>query len=310
MTSLRSGETKVGETIHTLGDWPDNDPSGRPVNGIRFALLGIAEDLGIRANKGVGTVRNAWEPFLKAFLNIQSNHFFAGDTCIVMGVVSGPEAVADYDTAVYTIVREILSKGWMPVVIGGGHNNAYPLLRALSLDTGKSIHCLNIDPHADLRASEERHSGNGFTYAVEAQLLSKYAMVGLHQSYNNQFILEKLKDHNTYKAVWWEDIFLQGTYTWTQAVQQGLYFVAGNRFGVELDMDAIENTLSSAMTPVGITAQQACQALFMLGMHPEAAYLHLPEAAAEREDGLQQVTIGKLLCYLVTSFIKGQQEIS
>lgn len=308
-TVTRPGETKIGETIHTFGDWLAGSDTALPVSGIRFALLGIEEDLGIRINKGIGTATTAWNPFLRSFLGLQSNDFLKGDTCIIMGVISGLDAVEDYDDVVSTVVGEILAKGWLPVVIGGGHNNAYPLLKALGLTAGKSIHCLNIDPHADLRALEGRHSGNGFSYAIEEQFLSRYAMVGLHRSYNNQFILDKLKDHHTYKAIWWEDVFLQGSYTWTQAIQQGLYFVAGNRFGVELDMDAIENTLSSAMTPVGITAQQACQALFMLGMHPEAAYLHLPEAAAERADGLHQSTIGKLLAYLVTSFIRGKQEI-
>ncbi len=308
LTATRAGETKIGETIYTFGDWLTGQPAEAPGSGIRFALLGIEEDLGIRANKGIGTKAFAWEPFLSSFLGLQSNEFLKGDTCMIMGVVNGLDTVEAYDACISAVTGEILSRGWIPVVIGGGHNNAYPLMKALSLTAGKSIHCLNIDPHADLRACEGRHSGNGFSYAIAQQYLGRYAMVGLHQSYNNRFILDKLKDHDTYRAVWWEDIFLRGSYTWTQAVQQGLYFVAGTAFGVELDMDAIEHALSSAMTPVGITAQQACQALFMLGMHPDAAYLHLPEGAAEREDGLKQSTTGKLLAYLVTSFIKGKQE--
>lgn len=53
-----------------------------------------------------------------------------------------------------------------PIAIGGGHNNAYPMLKGYSLAKKEKINAINCDPHADFRALEGRHSGNGFSYAV------------------------------------------------------------------------------------------------------------------------------------------------
>lgn len=303
----RAGETRLGEKVWTPEQLKQADADAK--RRIQYVVLGIEEDLGVKANGGVGGAHTGFRAFLKAILNIQSNEFLSGAEFLFLGTINHLDTISEYDEVVYTTLMEVFNNQWMPIVIGGGHNNAYPILKALSAYCDKPVGCINIDPHADLRSTEERHSGNGFSFAITHGYLGRYAMVGLHQSYNNQYMLDKLKDTSTYKAVWWEDIFLKGTYSWSQAIQQGLYFVAQDSFGVELDIDAIENTLSSAMTPVGLTTQQACQALFMLGMHPNASYLHLPEAVLERADGLKQATIGKLLTYLVTSFVKGRQEI-
>jgi formiminoglutamase len=304
-THTREGETKIGQTILSLDHLQISECNNYS---IKYAILGIDEDLGIVANKGIKSSQTAWNAFLKSFLNTQSNEFLDGKKMLLVGVIKQLDSVATYDEVVSDIVVAILKKGWIPIVIGGGHNNAYPLLKALSTVANKAIHCINIDPHADIRMLEERHSGNGFSYAIAHNYLKKYSIVGLHQSYNNQFILDTLQDNNTYKPFWWEDIFLKNKYTWTQAIQEGLDFVKADFFGVELDIDAIENTLSSAMTPVGISAQQACQSLYILGKQDNASYLHLPEAMLERADGLQQQSIGKLLSYLTTAFIKGKED--
>lgn len=297
--SLRNGEVKLGSVVTLANETFSPSPAHK------YAILGIPEDLGVQANMGLGGADTAWEAFMMSFLNVQANAFTPVDQIVLWGTITKQSSVDAYDTVVAEVVTAILSQGLIPIVIGGGHNNAYPLLKALATVEQSPINCINIDPHADLRVTQERHSGNGFSCAVRDQYLSQYAMTGLHQSYNNQFIIDQITDTTTYLPIWWEDIFLKGTYTWGQAIQQGVGFVGHKKFGVELDIDSIENALSSAMTPVGISSQQACQALFMLGMHPKAAYLHLPEAIARRSDGQQQPTIGKLLSYLVLAFMKG-----
>ena len=42
----------------------------------------------------------------------------------------------------------------IPMVIGGGHNNSFPLLKAVSQTLGypQGIACLNCDAHADFQA--------------------------------------------------------------------------------------------------------------------------------------------------------------
>lgn len=300
MVNHRIGEVKLGELI----SFASKDYVKQTHH--KFAILGVPEDVGVLANNGIGGAHTAWESFLKSFLNIQANMFAPVDAIVLWGWVGTQDSVDAYDTVVEAVVADIIANALIPIVIGGGHNNAYPLLAALAKHNKSTINCINIDPHADMRKTDERHSGNGFSCAIRDSYLGKCAMIGLHQSYNNQYMIEQMIANENLMAIWWESVFLDGSYTWTQAIQQGVAFVGNTSFGVELDLDSIEQVLTSAMTPVGISAQQAMQALYMLGMHPQSAYLHLPEGILHRADGLQQATIGKLLSYLTMSFIKGK----
>lgn len=155
---------------------------------------------------------------------------------------------------------------------------------------------------------EERHSGNGFSYAIQNGYLKKYAMLGLHKSYNNQFIIDQINSNEKLLAIWMEDIFIQKKVNFQDAIKRVISFVKEEKFGVELDMDALENTLSSALTPVGISPKEAMQYLFETGKNKNSIYLHLPEAVYKRADGMEQKTIGKLLSYLVQSFVMGKTQ--
>ena len=62
---------------------------------------------------------------------------------------------------------EIVPSGKIPIIIGGGHNNAYGNIKGLALAKGKPVNAINFDAHSDFRIMEGRHSGNGFSYAFE-----------------------------------------------------------------------------------------------------------------------------------------------
>ncbi|OYW17467.1 MAG: hypothetical protein B7Z54_08075 [Sphingobacteriales bacterium 12-47-4] len=75
--------------------------------------------------------------------------------------------------------------------------------------------------------------------------------------------------------------------------------------GIELDLDIIRNTLSSAMSPVGVDPLHARQYLSRTGTYSNTAYLHLCEGAVRLADGKEDQATGKLLSHLVIDFIKG-----
>ena len=83
-TKLRRFVTRVGERVHVVED--KNDFAASIEKSLSpYVLFGIPEDIGIRANMGLGGADTAWEPFLSAFLNIQSNDFFTGDEVLMAG---------------------------------------------------------------------------------------------------------------------------------------------------------------------------------------------------------------------------------
>ena len=74
------------------------------------------------------------------------------------------------------IVKPYVIKGYIPIVIGGGHNNAYGNIKGSALAHGKPVNAINFDAHSDFRILEGRHSGNGFRYAKSENYLHKYGI--------------------------------------------------------------------------------------------------------------------------------------
>ncbi|MFW1549794.1 hypothetical protein ACEV73_23635, partial [Vibrio parahaemolyticus] len=77
-------ETKLGERVQVVQN-PQQLEASLQVSTAQFVLLGIPEDVGVKANGGIGGADSAWLPFLKAFLNIQSNDFLEGSDILLLG---------------------------------------------------------------------------------------------------------------------------------------------------------------------------------------------------------------------------------
>ncbi len=298
LTSSRQGETKLGETI-------SSDPSKA-----KYLILGISEDIGPQSNGGFPGSTTAFSAFLKRFLNIQSNQFLSGQSIAILGEITalasfesmeqGRSAVAELDEFVVSILKPYVEKGMIPIVIGGGHNNAYPLIKTVSQTLNQPIRVVNFDPHADFRPLEGRHSGNPFSYAFHDGFMDFYAIMGLHQSYNSQFILDELVKHQMLCSFF--DDYLVGKAGFEQDLEAFASRIQSAPFGIELDMDSIAYMPSSAFSPSGMTLEQARQYVLKMAQSPNAKYFHLPEAAPKNPE--EEAVVGKALAYLVTDFIK------
>lgn len=299
----RSGETKLGERIQTISSLDALQSSTA-----KFVLLGIPEDIGIRANSGIAGASTTWRPALMAFLNIQSNRFLSGEEILVLGhfeieepkdsTIDGlRKKVSKIDDLVYPVIEKIVAAGKIPIVIGGGHNNAYPIIKGTSLAKEQSIDVLNVDAHADLREPEGRHSGNGFTYALAGKYLDNYFMYGLHQNYNNEAILSQIEANPKLKPIFFDDI-LKGV------EDENFFFAIGSVAGLEIDLDCIQNVLASAETPSGFAVNDIRK--LILTNEKKFSYLHISEGATRLLDGRVSKLTSKLIAYLVSDFIKAQ----
>lgn len=319
LVAKRTGEIKLGEKLQLAGQ--ENWVNAIQHSTAKFVLLGIPEDIGVRANSGIGGAHTAWQPALKSLLNIQSTNTFQGDELLLLGAfdfsawmetslsMDLPELrnlVAQMDDVISPVIEQIVALGKIPIVIGGGHNNAYPLLKGSSLAKKTMLNCINLDAHSDYRVMEGRHSGNGFRYARSEGYLQKYTLVALHENYNSQAILNDLQQDEHIHYTTFEDIFIKENKSFSAALNEAIEHTSGLPTGIELDLDCIERTLSSAATPVGITPIQARQFLYQCGTSVNPiAYLHLAEGATELRDGRMDLSTGKLIAYLVGDFVKG-----
>jgi formiminoglutamase len=324
LTRTRAGEEKVGEVVACVSsDWQ------RDLNNseTRFVLFGIAEDIGVRANYGRAGASTAYKPALESFLNQQQNDFFDARSVFVLGEIvvddlmqaaseldsrssTGLRQLRDLvsliDERVSEVVKFIIDLGKIPIVIGGGHNNAFANIKGASLALNKKINVINCDPHLDFRELEGRHSGNGFSYAYANGYLHKYAVCFIHEQYNNQSALSRFKTdklnlfYNSY-----ESVFVREESQFHEALKQCIGFVKAHPCGVEIDLDAITNVPSSAKTSSGISPTQARQYVYQCAIQTSALYLHIAEGAPVLSHIKADNKTGKLIAYLISDFIKG-----
>ncbi|MEO8765868.1 MAG: formimidoylglutamase [Ginsengibacter sp.] len=335
LTHTRKFETKLGECVLCGKNSAEPEETISQTKA-RYIVLGIPEDIGVKANLGRGGADSGWFPFLDAFLNIQSNDFFSGENVLIAGhfdfsdvrnlinnnAATDDEKVEAYrhavnmiDDEVEELVKLISQYTKIPVIIGGGHNNAYPAIKGAAKGLVKAgalslaqINCINLDAHADYRPLEGRHSGNAFRYADEDGYLKKYAILGLHENYLQQNVWLDMVKNTFIDCVTYEDIFIHEKRNFSQAIANATDFTEDNYTGIELDLDSIENVLSSACAPCGITPLQARQFIHFAATRSKVAYVHICEGATVLEDGEANSTTGKLISYLVSDFIKAQSQ--
>ncbi len=335
LTKIRRFETKLGERVQVISN-KDQLEQSLLQSKAKYVIFGVPEDIGVRANYGVGGTDTVWFPFLNSFLNIQSNDFFEGSEILLLGhfdftdaealiesnAHTQEEKVEAYRHAVHMIDEEveelakiISSTTKIPIVIGGGHNNAYPLVKGTAKGLYKAgllnlaqINCINLDAHTDYRPMEGRHSGNAFRYAEEDGYLQKYCVVGVHENYIPQNVWMDVVNNPFIDLITYEDIFIHEKKNFIQSVAHATGFVDDTYTGIELDLDCIEHTLSSAVSPTGITSLHARQYLNFAAVDTKTAYVHICEGASFLMDGRKSDTVGKLISYLVSDFIKAKNE--
>jgi formiminoglutamase len=327
ITNHRSGEVKFGERIITI-------PKDTSIlefiskSDAPFVLFGIPEDIGVKANFGrVGTA-SAYSSAIKSLVNIQHNKFCKANKLILLGHLNvenemkkaaslNPnnkeerkelfKIVEQIDKDVSHIVGFIVKHGKIPIIIGGGHNNAYGNIKGLALGKGKMVNAVNFDAHTDFRIMEGRHSGNGFTYAFEDNFLKKYFVFGLHEGFVSKSVFNTIKsipdaiNYNTY-----EEIDVRKEKKFDLELDTALDFVKNDPFGIELDLDAIPGVYSSAMTNSGFGVDKARQFVHHFGKHKNASYLHICEGAPDLDETNNNHLTGKLIAYLVTDFMKSK----
>ncbi|MFD2823721.1 formimidoylglutamase [Lacinutrix iliipiscaria] len=321
LVNKRPKESKFGEHITVLASVFNIYEQLKNLD-VEHVIIGLPEDVGVFANYGKSGTSSAYEATIKILLNIQSNAFTNPKKVLILGhlnfedeleklklldqskkkdVAKARKMVSKIDKQVVSIIHDIVKAGKKPIIIGGGHNNAYGNIKGASLALNTAINVVNFDAHTDFRPEEGRHSGNGFSYAFAEGFLKNYFIFGIHENYTSQNILNtinKLKtiDYNTFEA-----ISIRKTLKFKTEMDRALKHISDKPFGIEIDCDAIENIPSSAMSPSGFNVNKARRFVDHFANHKNATYLHICEAAPSTETETQ---VGKLITYLITDFIR------
>lgn len=323
----RKGEKKYGERVHYI-----TDPAGDPFAQLKesraeYVLLGIPEAIGIQANSGKKDATSAWEATLRMLLNTQQNNFNKGNRLYILGHLDVEQEMETFhsldlsdkkdrkaagklveaiDKEVTYIISKIVASGKKPIVVGGGHNNAYGIIKGCSLGLRKPVNSVNFDLYSGFMSTKGRHNGNGFSYAFQEGFLNRYYSFGLHENYTSRSVFNMLEKHRQHiQYITFEDILIRQKRSFLYYLNQALSYVKERSFGVEMDCRAIANIPTGAMTPSGFSTNHARRFASFMGTHKNAAYLHICEAAPDPDNEAEMQQTGKLIAYLITDFIKG-----
>ncbi|SFZ91730.1 formiminoglutamase [Flaviramulus basaltis] len=321
LLNKRSGESKFGQHVQILTSISNIYEQLKNLD-VSHVILGLPEDVGVFANLGKTGTSKAWQATLKILLNIQSNQFTKANKVLILGhldfsdellqvsklnsskkkdILKARKLVEGIDVSVSNIVHQIVLAGKKPIIIGGGHNNAYGNIKGASLALNKPINVINFDAHSDFRPEEGRHSGNGFSYAFAEGFLGNYFVFGLHENYTSDKIFKTLDKSKNIKYNTFEALEIRKELKYKLELEIALKHISDNEFGIEIDCDAIQNIPSSAMTPSGFSVNKTRNFLNYFAKHKNATYLHICEAAPTKKTANQ---VGKLITYLITDFIK------
>jgi arginase family enzyme len=328
LVTPRAGETKLAQTVltHNPNTSLEETLNTAKNNQVRFVIMGIGEDIGPRANLGRGGATDAFESAIAQFLNLQSNRFFIGKQCLVLGQIKTDDLQLPEDTSadalranvetldkrVIEITAQVMAAGLEPIVIGGGHNNAYGLLMAAKQVYHKQIAAVNLDPHSDFRPREGRHSGNGFSYAAASGALGYYHVLGMHELKNSEETLSQLSAFgghwHTLQSIW-----VRREISLTSALDDIVTKLNSSQLPValELDLDSITNMPSSASTAAGIPLLDALHYVHTIAKNTPCTYLHLAEAApschvAGISAGYRET--GQSISELIYAYIQGRNQ--
>ena len=321
----RTNETKFGEHVKLLSNI-NNINAQISKSDVKYVLIGISETIGIHANLGNSKAFRTFRATIKVLLNIQSNHLTQPKSVLILGHFKYPDfqkklkkldlslkkdlaearlMVETIDADVSQMVYNIVKAGKTPIIIGGGHNNAYGNIKGTSLALNKPINAINFDAHTDFRPLEGRHSGNGFSYAMKDAFLKNYFVFGLHENYTSQVIFETIQDNKHVAYNTYDDLILRKNVKFKNELKRAKQFICDTPFGLEIDCDAIENINSSAQTPSGFSVEKTRQFISYFAKQEHVSYFHLCEASCSKKDETQ---VGKLLSYFITDFIKAQND--
>ncbi|MDO4728202.1 MAG: formimidoylglutamase [Bacteroidota bacterium] len=327
ITAFRKGETKFGEKIQIIDPNYTLEENLKKTSA-KFVVLGLTESVGVKANFGRTGTETAFENTLKSLLNIQHNKLLKGNNVLIIGELDvfeiqqkamnlNPnieedlyalrELVKEIDKEVAHIVFTIAKCKKIPIIIGGGHNNSYGIIKGMALAKGDAINTINFDAHTDFRPLEGRHSGNGFSYAYNEGFLEKYFIFGIHENYTSKKIYHNLKKHkDKIQYISYEDIKITCKTTFEKEMLRAVQFIRERTFGIELDLDSVVSLPSSAMSLSGFSAEEMRRFVWLMGNESKAGYLHICEGAPSLGDQKNPNLVGKLITYLITDFIKAK----
>lgn len=252
----QSGFMNINKKDTRIGDiWSDNPVS---LASAKVVLLGFPCDEGVSRNGGRPGAASAPQLIRSALYKLTPHAELSQQhTAILKGVHDAGDVLVSGNLEkdqqrLGKQVGQILKRGGIPIIIGGGHETSFGHI--LGYQNRKSkIDIMNWDAHADVRPMNDGlgHSGSPFRQAIELgeTTVTHYTVAGLQPQTTSTSHIEYLK---TCKASWF------WAHQLDSVAVQGIYTGVTNHTMVTMDMDVVDQAFApgvSAPNASGISSQ-------------------------------------------------------
>lgn len=224
-------------------------------------LIGVPQDIGVSRNAGRPGAAEAPAAIRKALANLAMSGIqdavASGRFCLADAgdVPTKGLSLEEIHNEQHRLVERILRLGYIPIVLGGGHDCAWPTIRALE-SCGKEYGVINIDAHADVRPlidDARAHSGSPFRQMLSLEtshlIPGGFVEFGLQSASVSAAHIKYVRDAGMH-VVMLDDVRQSPALSqWDQAVTHAS---RSGRTYISLDMDAF----ASAFAP-GVSAPAA-----------------------------------------------------
>ena len=165
LVKTRTGETKFGEDVQLLTNYTNIYERLYDLD-VDYVIFGVCEDIGVMANFGISGSYKAWDAAIKVLLNTQSNAYINATRVLILGHLDYSQQLKEVkndnltlntkvelarkyteiiDANVSNVVSQIVKAGKIPIIIGGGHNNAYGNIKGTAEAIGTTINAVILN---------------------------------------------------------------------------------------------------------------------------------------------------------------------
>jgi formiminoglutamase len=268
-----------------------------------IVIVGSPQDEGVRRNGGRTGARKAPAAIRNQLYRFPVSGKIKDILMTDIGDIRPGRTLEESHDIHEQVVYQLLEDNKTVIVLGGGNDISYPDLRALSRNN-KSIAAINIDSHYDVRADQPRNSGTPYRQALEEKLVrgenfyevGQKPIVNAHQYH--QYLIDNQVNIYTLETVRKRGIKV----CITELIQD----IEQDRLFWGFDMDAVNSAEApgvSAPYPLGLSAEEFCQAACLAGSDPRSAILEISEVNPDYDDHNESTS--RLATMLILSFLKG-----
>lgn len=276
--------------------------------GTKVAIIGVPQDEGVRRNQGRPGAKRAPDEVRKYFYRLTPFNFkfekqITDLKIFDLGNLKINGELEEVHERLTFIVEELIKNKILTIVIGGGHDIAFPnyLGFAKNFEREKKA-VINIDTHLDVRNSQYRNSGTPFRQILESEYKpDKIVEVGI-QSYANSIYHFKYALEKGAKIFTLDDVKESGIDFILSAIEVEL---KDHLVHLSFDMDSVRNADApgvSATYPDGLKVDDVLKIALFCGLNLKVKILDIAEVNPEYDiDG----KTSRLAGFFILNFLTG-----